>query len=382
MAQAATVHLNSPPAAERETIRGLLDLSSPGDLEALFGRAFRLKEQTVGREIYLRGIVEFSNICEKDCSYCGIRRSNTDLERFQMPPDEIVAASLRAYRGGFKSILLQSGERTDPEFIGLVERVVRRLKEETDDGIGITLSLGEQNHDTYRRWFGAGAHRYLLRIETSSPRLYGTFHPADHDYAFRRRCLASLRRIGYQVGSGMLIGLPGQTTADLAADALFLREIDVDMIGMGPYIPHRQTPLAEKVLNYSPAKQLELGLKMIAVCRILMPDINIAAATSLQTLSPEGWRRGIRAGANVVMPNFTPARYRAAYSLYEGKPAAENETDSLGALESLFTGLTEKIVPDAWGDSPRFFRRNQLRDAPNHESCESSRINIIIRKSA
>lgn len=351
------------PELDRERIRKLLDPSSPGEMDNLFRQAAELKERTVGLGVYLRGIVEFSNLCAKDCLYCGIRRGNRRVRRFLMDETEIVAAALFAYRSGFKSVLLQAGERTDREFVDLVEGAVRRLKTETDGGIGITLSLGEQEEGTYRRWFEAGAHRYLLRIETSSPRLYGKFHPSGHDYSNRRRCLADLGRIGYQVGSGILIGLPGQTAADLAEDALFLREMDVDMIGMGPYIPHRDTPLAALAPDFHPARQLELGLKMIAVCRLLLPDINIAATTALQTLSPQGWRRGLRAGANVVMPNFTPARYRAAYSLYEGKPTAEEGTDPLTELERLFAGLPERIVTDRWGDSPRFLKRKMPNSA-------------------
>ncbi len=352
---------NHTAVLNREQVRRLLESTTPEETAELFRRAADLKERTVGREIYLRGIVEFSNICRKDCSYCGIRKSNAGVDRFLMEEEEIVDAARRAYRRGFGSVVLQSGERADPEFAGMVERLVRRLKSETEGGIGITLSLGEQDHDTYRRWFEAGAHRYLLRIETSSPELYRRYHPADHDHGARRRCLEDLRRIGYQVGSGMLIGLPGQTADDLAGDALFLKEIDVDMIGMGPYIPHRDTPLAGRVRDFNPARQLELGLKMIAACRLLMPEINIAAATSLQTLSPDGWRRGVRAGANVVMPNFTPARYRGAYSLYEGKPDGDVATDSIPALEKLFAGLPEKVVPDRWGDSPHFFKRTGLK---------------------
>jgi len=349
--------LRSAAPEGREEVRDLLDPSAPGGPDRLFAGAAALKEQAVGLEIYLRGIVEFSNICAKDCLYCGIRRSNRRVERYRMEEDEIIDAALDAYRSGFTSVLLQAGERTDREFIELAERVVRRLKEITSGGIGITLSLGEQEAATYRRWFKAGAHRYLLRIETSSPRLYRRYHPAGHDHALRKRCLDDLRRIGYQVGSGILIGLPGQTADDLAEDVLFLKEMDVDMIGMGPYIPHRDTPLFDRASGFSPGRQLELGLRMIAVCRLLMPDINIAATTALQALSPEGWRRGIRAGANVVMPNFTPARYRAAYSIYEGKPAAGDGADPLAELERLFAGLPEKIVTGRWGDSPRFLKR-------------------------
>ena len=343
--------------ANHETVRRLLNLSSPDDMAQLFQQAFRTKCRVVGSQIYIRGIVEFSNICEKNCFYCGIRKNNQEVERFLMPEDEIVAVSLQAHGKGFGSILLQSGERIDKTFTTMVERVIRRIKEESDGRIGITLSLGEQDRETYRRWFEAGAHRYLLRIETSNRRLYEKVHPKSHDYDIRLQCLKSLREIGYQVGSGVLIGMPGQTVDDLADDALFFRKIDLDMIGMGPYIIHSLTPLAKKVVNYDGHRQLNLGLKMIAVCRLLMPDINIAATTALQTLNPTGWEQGIHAGANVVMPNITPEKYRKEYNLYEGKNHPEESSDPMKYLQKLFDDIKEDIIPNQWGDSPHFKKR-------------------------
>jgi biotin synthase len=343
--------------ADHASIRRLLDLSLPDETRQLFQDARRLKQQTVGSRVYLRGIVEFSNICDKDCYYCGIRKSNNNAERFQMPEDEIVAVSIEAYRKGIGSIVLQAGERINKEYTAMVERIVRRIKEDSNGGIGITLSLGEQNQDTYHRWFQAGAHRYLLRIETSNRILYEKVHPGDHDYTVRLQCLKNLREIGYQVGSGVLIGMPGETTEDLADDALFFRKIDLDMIGMGPYVVHSRTPLAEKAENYDRDRQLNLGLKMIAVCRLLMPDINIAATTALQTLSPIGWELGIMSGANVVMPNITPAKYRKAYTLYQGKSICQESEAPLKYLRRLFKNIGEEIVPDQWGDSLHFKKR-------------------------
>lgn len=343
--------------SHHETILGLLNLASPDDKARLFQSASRIKCRVVGPRIYLRGIVEFSNICDKNCYYCGIRKDNKKVERFQMSEDEIAAISLKSYSQGIGSILLQAGERSDNKFTEMVERVVRRIKLESNDGIGITLSLGEQELETYHRWFEAGAHRYLLRIETSNRQLYERVHPGDHDYLTRLRCLENLREIGYQVGSGVLIGMPGQTTNDLADDALFFRRIDLDMIGMGPYIVHDQTPLAKKAADYDQERQLNLGLKMIAVCRLLMPDINIAATTALQTLNPSGWELGIRAGANVIMPNITPAKYRDAYTLYQGKAVCREAADPMEYLRELFQEIEEEIVPDQWGDSLHFAER-------------------------
>ena len=341
----------------RAEIEGLLKLSAPGAIESLFGRARNVRDRHIGPFVYLRGIIELSNICAKDCRYCGIRKSNRDLERFLIPEDEIAAAARNARNNGFTSILLQAGECRDHEFVQLVERLIRRIKEESGGETGITLSLGEQRREVYRRWFAAGAHRYLLRIETSNPKIYRSIHPGDHLHSVRKKCLEYLREIGYQVGSGILIGFPGQTAADLAADACFLKEIDVDMIGMGPYIPHPATPMGRETAVASPAARLETGLKMIAVCRLLMPDINIAATTALQTLDDRGWARGIRSGANVVMTDFTPRRYRSAYDLYQGRFTSDPAVPPLRQLEELLNGIPEKIIPGAWGDAPHFFTR-------------------------
>jgi len=357
MATEESVYSEPQIPADHETILGLLNLTAPDDKTRLFQDAARTKCRVVGPGIYLRGIIEFSNICDKNCYYCGIRKDNTKVERFQMPEDEIAAVSLRAYSQGIGSIVLQAGERSDNEFTAMVERVVRRIKRESNGGIGITLSLGEQEPDTYRRWFEAGAHRYLLRIETSNRQLYERVHPGDHDHTVRLKCLENLRDIGYQVGSGALIGMPGETTNELAEDAIFFKMIDLDMIGMGPYVVHDQTPLAEKAGDYDHERQLELGLKMIAVCRLLMPDINIAATTALQTLSPIGWELGIKAGANVVMPNITPAKYRDAYALYQGKSICEESSEPLEYLKKLFQNIEEEIVPNQWGDSLHFKNR-------------------------
>jgi len=358
-----TVYSESLIPINHETIRGLLNLSSPNDLAKLFQYADQAKCHVVGSQIYLRGIIEFSNICNKNCYYCGIRKDNSTVTRFQMPEEEIVDITLQAYGDGIGSILLQSGERCDNEFTAMVERVVRGIKAGSQGRIGITLSLGEQDRKTYRRWFEAGAHRYLLRIETSNQRLYEQVHPKDHDFHVRIQCLRILRELGYQVGSGVLIGMPGQTTDDLAEDALFFRKIDLDMIGMGPYVIHSRTPLAKMAGNYNRDRQLNLGLKMIAVCRLLMPDINIAATTALQTLSSTGWARGIQAGANVVMPNLTPQKYRTDYNLYEGKTQNKESTAPLEYLRNLFNNIKEDIIPNRWGDSPHFKKRmsNSLR---------------------
>jgi biotin synthase len=261
---------------------------------------------------------------------------------------------------GYGNIVLQSGEVESEENTALVEEVLRRIGKCCADGFGVTLSLGEQSDETYRRWREAGAHRYLLRIETSNPELYAKLHPEGHSWHRRRECLRSLRRNGYQVGSGVMCGLPGQTLCDLAADIAFFSEEDLDMIGMGPYIPHADTPLGRDAA-WNPriaAERLDLALRMIAVVRLHLHDVNIAASTALHALAPDGRERGLLAGANVIMPNVTDVKYRFDYRLYEGKPADdENSPGSREALERSVSAIGEKFLWNVRGDSPHWRRR-------------------------
>jgi biotin synthase len=344
-----------------DEIAALLSITDPEELQALYDCAYFIKEQYVGKIAYFRGIIECSNLCIKDCYYCGIRRSNTRVERFEMDEEEIFQEALWAFNAEYGSCVIQSGERRDESYIAMIERVVGRLKEATRGGLGITLSLGEQSEETYRRWREAGAHRYLLRIETTSPELYAGLHPADHSLEERKACLAALRRTGYQVGTGVMIGLPGQTVQDLARDVLFLKEIDVDMVGMGPYIPHSDTPVGQQVPAYTDEQKsasLELGLKMIAVTRIVLRDINIAAATALQALEHTGREQGLQCGANVIMPNVTETGYRPKYQLYDNKPCLdENSSMCRGCLNSRISGIGETVGFGEWGDSPHYKKR-------------------------
>lgn len=344
-----------------EELAALLSITDRAELQALFDFAYEIKEQYVGKIAYFRGIIECSNMCIKDCYYCGIRRSNDNVERFLMDEEEIYKEAIWAFEAEYGSCVIQSGERQDEKYIAMIERVVGRISEATKGELGITLSLGEQTEETYRRWKKAGAHRYLLRIETTNPELYARIHPADHLLETRRECLAALRRCGYQVGTGVMIGLPGQNMMDLANDILFLKQIDIDMVGMGPYIPHSDTPMGKEIPPYSEARKkeaLELGLKMIAVTRIALRDINIAAATALQALEHDGREQGLRCGANVIMPNITETRYRSSYQLYDNKPCLdENSSMCRGCLSSRIKGIGEEIGFNERGDSPHFHNR-------------------------
>lgn len=346
-----------PDASRSLSRRDLVRLLEWPDVRELFAAAYEVKVREVGRNVSLRGLVECGNVCAKNCLYCGIRRDNRNVRRYRMTEDEIVRCAESAFESGYGNLVLQSGELEGEENTAFIERVLRRVRERFGDTFGVTLSLGEQTDDTYRRWRDAGAHRYLLRIETSNPELYAALHPDGHSWQRRRECLRSLRRNGYQVGSGVMCGLPGQTIDDLAADIEFFAEEDLDMIGMGPYIPHAGTPLGRDA-QWTPdvaARRLELGLRMIAVTRLHLRDVNIAASTALQALAPDGRERGLLAGANVIMPNVTGAKYRSDYLLYEGKPVGdESSYGAREALERSISAIGEGVNWNMRGDSPHW----------------------------
>ncbi len=240
-----------------------------------------------------------------------------------------------------------------------IERILHGIREFGGDDFGVTLCLGEQTEDVFRRWREAGAHRYLLRIESSVPSLYAKIHPSDHLYARRVECLKILKRLGYQTGSGVMTGLPGQTLDDLAHDIEFYKKMDLDMIGMGPYLPHAETPLGENIAmtpEYA-QRQFQLGLKMIAVTRLYLHDVNIAATTALQALDDRGRELGIQAGANVIMPNVTDVEYRRSYQLYPNKPCMdENAAKCRNCLNWRILSIGEKIIWGERGDSPHYFK--------------------------
>ncbi len=345
----------------------LLSLSAPADLKKLYAAAYRVKLRTIGAKVSLRGLIEMGNLCAKDCFYCGIRRSNRNVERFTLDGESIVRMAVWAYRAKYGSIAIQSGEIESDAHTGSIEDVLRKIHAATARRLGITLSLGEQTEEVYRRWFQAGATRYLLRMEEANRTLYAALHPADgrHSWERRSQCLDLLRKTGYQVGSGVMTGLPGQTVQDLAADIRFYLEKDLDMIGMGPWLPHPDTPLkqtAEQNTPDFPARQLRLGLNMIAVTRLQLHNVNIAATTALQTLAEDGREQGLLAGANVIMPNVTDTCYRNKYQLYTGKPSLdENSAETRQKLTDAIRRIGEEILWDQHGDSPRFAERNSMR---------------------
>ena len=350
------------PKNEQDLIN-ILSLTDNEDIEQLYKSARAVTESVVGKKVHFRGIIEFSNICAKDCYYCGIRKSNAFVERYTIPDDDIVEAAKWAWKAGYGSIVMQSGEIESTKFTNKVTDILNRIARETNGELGITLSLGEQSFETYKAWFDAGAKRYLLRIETTDRELYKTLHPADHSFDVRINALKSLRKAGYQVGTGVMIGLPGQTVKMLAKDILFFKEMDIDMIGMGPYIPHHQTPLADSMPNFSEIKdrQFQKGLIMIAATRLFLRDINIAASTALQTLNNVGRELGIMAGANIIMPNITGTEYRSSYQLYDNKPCL-SDTSSMchHCMEMRLSAYGVEIGLNEHGDSKHFAKRHSL----------------------
>ena len=342
----------------------LVALAPGGDEEAaLFESAYRVKCREIGKRVSIRGLIEAGNVCAKDCYYCGIRRSNANLHRYSLSADEIVALARQAKELGYASVVIQTGEIESEAHTAFIEDVLRRI---APLDLGVTLSLGEQTEETYRRWREAGATRYLLRIETSNRELYAKLHPADHSWERRRDCLLALGRCGYQVGTGVMCGLPGQTPHDLARDIIFYRDIGAHMIGMGPWIPHHDAPLKRLPGADAPEStakaQLHLGLRMIAATRLYLHDVNIAAATALQALEDDGREQGIKAGANVIMPNVTATEYRRAYQLYDGKPCLdENAGMCRRCLDMRLASIGEAILYNERGDSKAFFRGRPLR---------------------
>ena len=295
--------------ATREELAALLacDDSAAKDL---FAAADQVRARAAGDEVHLRGLIEFSNHCRRNCLYCGLRRENRSLSRYRMLPDEIVECSVGAAESGYRTVVLQSGEDVWCGAEVLAE-VVREIKGQT--GVAVTLSIGERPEGEYRLLRAAGADRFLLRMEVSSPIRYAQFHP-DSDWDERLKCLEAVRTAHLQVGSGTLIGLPGNGVGTLSEDLLFLQRLDLDMIGVGPFIPHPATPLAG-----ARGGTLGLALRFLACLRLLCPRALIPATTAFAALDPSGWERGLAAGADVLMPNVTPLHYRRQYEIYPGK---------------------------------------------------------------
>lgn len=283
----------------------------------LFSLADKTREEYVGDEVHLRGLIEFSNICKRQCKYCGLRCEDKFIDRYRISKENIISYAEHAVNMGYKTIVLQSGE--DEYFnTDLMCEIIEGIKKL---GVALTLSIGEKTYEEYKAFKEAGADRYLIRIETTDKTLYNQMHP-NMDFDNRVRCLENLGRLGYEVGTGCLVGLPNQTIESLADDILFFKEINADMVGIGPFIPHPHTPLKDSATG-----SFTLALKVMALTRILLKDINIPATTAMETLNPNGRIIALQSGANVVMPNVTTTEYRAKYEIYPNKICINENPD-------------------------------------------------------
>ncbi|PKN08157.1 MAG: [FeFe] hydrogenase H-cluster radical SAM maturase HydE [Deltaproteobacteria bacterium HGW-Deltaproteobacteria-7] len=318
----------------REDIIKLLKI--PADFSPyLFAAADRVRHEQVGDEIYLRGIIEFSNYCERNCLYCGLRKSNSSLSRYRMSEDEIIATAKKIKQTGVPTVVLQSGEDS---FYSqdIVCRLIERIRKETD--LIITLSIGERALNDYKAFQQAGANRYLLKHETASRELYKYLRPGS-DWENRLQCLRSLKHLGFETGTGNMVGLPGQTPEILADDLLVMKLLDADMLGIGPFIAHPGTPLAGLEND-----DLEITLRVLAVARLLTRNTNIPATTALATLHPQGRLQALQAGANVVMPDFTPEIYKSRYDIYPGRKDVGEASEIISHLERDFQTIGRTML--------------------------------------
>jgi biotin synthase len=318
----------------REEISGLISLSDSQEIERLYQAADRVRAECVGEEIFLRGIIEFSNYCMNNCRYCGLRRDNREAARYRMEEGRIMELAQAIKGRGCGTVVLQSGE--DPYYTG--ERmcgIIARIKDET--GLAITLSLGQRPFDDYKAFREAGADRYLLRHETANPVLFAGLCPG-RSLDGRIQCLKWLGELDYEVGMGCMVGLPGQTVEDLADDVLLIRELGADMIGIGPFIPHEDTPLRNEV-----AGDTSLVLKMLAVIRLVTRDTNIPSTTALGVLDGDSRRKAFQAGANVFMPVFTPRDFAERYDIYPGKGNVKKADGAIIDFKAFFDTIGRPV---------------------------------------
>lgn len=315
-------------------------IAERAEAEYLYKRARAAAGKYYGNAVYIRGLIEFTNYCRNDCLYCGIRRGNFGISRYRLSEEEILSCCKRGYALGFRTFVLQGGEDgyfTDERMAHLI----RRIKSLYPD-CAVTLSVGERKKESYQKFFDAGADRYLLRHETADETHYRKLHPGDMLLAGRMECLWHLKEIGYQVGCGFMVGSPGQTIECLAKDMLFITELRPQMVGIGPFIPHHQTPFAKEA-----AGSVELTLYLIGLLRLLKPNLLLPSTTALGTMDAHGREKGILAGANVVMPNLSPVGVRKKYALYDHKICTEEEAaENLNDLKARMENIGYKIIAD------------------------------------
>ena len=302
--------------------------------------AVRLRKQYYGDKVFTRGLIEFTNYCKNNCYYCGIRNGNCHVDRYRLTEDEILECCQMGYELGYHTFVLQGGE--DPYYHDeRMEHIIRAVKNQFPD-CALTLSLGEKSYESYRRFREAGADRYLLRHETADETLYRSLHPSSMSLKARKQCLFDLKELGYQVGAGFMVGVPGQTLEHLAEDLVFLQELQPQMIGIGPFVPHHDTIYAEEK-----AGSVELTLFLLSVIRIMFPKVLLPATTALGTMDPRGREKGLAAGANVVMPNLSPVKNRKLYELYDNKICTgEEAAECRGCLGRRVASAGYRLVED------------------------------------
>lgn len=312
--------------------------------KCLTSSAEKIRIENYGHDIYIRGLIEFTNYCKQDCYYCGIRKGNLNCSRYRLSPDEIMECCKEGYSLGFRTFVLQGGE--DPYFNDdRMCRIIEAIRKTYPD-CAITLSLGEKSYESYKRFFDCGADRYLLRHETANQQHFEKLHPEKQTFQGRMECLKNLKKIGYQVGCGFMVGSPYQTTECLADDLLFIKELNPQMVGIGPFIPHKDTEFSK-----FKGGTLELTLKMLSIIRLMLPKVLLPATTALATIDPKGREKGILAGANVVMPNLSPVSVRKKYQLYDNKVCTgEESAQCRSCLETRINSIGCSIVTDR-GDS-------------------------------
>ena len=326
--------------ADPANLRELLLTSDQNLREALLAAARATALKQFGNKIFIRGLIEFTNYCKNDCYYCGIRCSNVSAERYRLTKEQILSCCRTGYQLGFRTFVLQGGE--DPFFTdSLMVDIIASIKKAHPDS-AITLSIGEKSYESYKAMFDAGADRYLLRHETADAGHYALLHPARLSLANRLECLKMLSKIGYQVGTGFMVGSPFQTIENIIEDLLFIKEFKPHMIGIGPFIPHHDTPFHDKK-----AGTLEQTLRLIAILRLMLPKALIPATTALGTIAPDGREQGILAGANVVMPNLSPIEVRENYTLYDNKICTgEEAAECIACLQARIQEIGYNIVVD------------------------------------
>ena len=304
--------IENPDFTKPDFVELIKCAEDPEAVRRLKEEAVRIREIYYGKKVFTRGLIEYTNYCKNDCYYCGIRKSNTNAKRYRLTEDEIMACCENGYELGFRTFVLQGGEDayyTDDRMVAIIKKIKEAYPE-----CALTLSIGEKSYESYKRFREAGADRYLLRHETANEEHYRKLHPEKMSLAVRKNCLYDLKKLGYQVGAGMMVGSPYQMTEDLAEDLVFLKELQPEMVGIGPFIPHHDTQFAKE-----PAGSVEMTLFLLAVIRILLPKVLLPATTALGTMDPLGREKGLQAGANVVMPNLSPVKNRKQYELYDNK---------------------------------------------------------------